>query len=97
MKRTYNFNYENGKYYFKYTRPGSEKMLTIDEENMELDTQQLYHAFFEEINDDTEININNIMNSKEVPKEAIKKGEYIMNTVRELCDEILGEMKKECF
>lgn len=96
MKKTYNFNYENGKYIFRYTRPGSkEEPLIIDELKMELDTQKFYYIFFQDIDDAIDIVFENVMDRANIDSKILKRGDRIFSTVVELYNDIHKEILKK--
>lgn len=96
MKKTYKFNYEDGKYIFRYTRPGcKEEPLIIDELKMELDTQKFYYIFFHDIDDAIDIVFENVMDQANIDPQIVKRGNRIFSTVVDLYNDIHSEILKK--
>lgn len=95
MKKTYNFTYEDGKYFFRYSRPDNqEEPLVIDGSKMELDTQKFYQLFFQNVDDSIELVFENLLDQTVADPKIIKRGNRIFNTVKDLYTEIHKEIIK---
>lgn len=96
MKKTYKFNYEDGKYIFRYTQPdNTEDPLIIDELKMELDTQKFYYIFFHDIDDAIDIVFENVMDQENIDSQIYKRGNRIFSTVVDLYNDIHKEILKK--
>lgn len=97
MKKTYNLNYEQGKYYLEYSMPeNDEGQLVIDEKTMELDSVKLYKMFFERATERIEIVIINKIDES-IDERIRKKGIRVCETLQSLCNDICHEINAKCF
>lgn len=97
MKKTYNLNYVQGKYYLEYSMPeNGEGQLSIDEKTMELDSVKFYKMFFEKVTEKIEIVILNKIDAN-CDEQIRKKGIRVCETLQALCNDICQEINEKCF
>lgn len=92
MKRTFDLVENEEQYILRNTNPNEKKEpFLIDKTELKFDSRKFYMYVFDDIEEDTELELNNMLNSED------KAGKRIYDVINDVLQSVMDNMKQKVF